>query len=231
MSPELLSHENALHGRPHDWWGLGVTLFVAATARHPFESHMSGTPKQLFEALKDPEVLPNFELLGHLSEDGRSFIRGLLQKDPAQRWTGAQALQHPWLAMDTVPSTGFSFAALDAMVDDASEAYALRPQEVDLAGHTLVLPNDASSDDSFFQVATWPPPLLSSKHFNLEPAPLPPIQPVLAELDAARREIDVLKSTIASQLATIQSQAELITKLEETIIDQNEKFQYLMNKE
>lgn len=45
--------------------------------------------------LRDSENAVENEMLGFVH-----FLRGLLRTDPDRRWSVAEALQHPWLALE-----------------------------------------------------------------------------------------------------------------------------------
>jgi len=55
------------------------------------------------------------------SPEARSLVLGLLERDPAQRLTASQALQHPWFGAESV-------GAPNSVPPQASEAWLLRVQ-------------------------------------------------------------------------------------------------------
>jgi hypothetical protein len=77
-----------------DWWALGITLVELATGRHPFEgldtdpflAHLATRPVDV-SAVRFPRV--------------RSLCRGLLTRDPRQRWSGDQVWR--WVRREDPP--------------------------------------------------------------------------------------------------------------------------------
>ncbi|TNV80427.1 hypothetical protein FGO68_gene6259 [Halteria grandinella] len=79
MAPEMLLQDG--HSFPVDWWALGTLTYEMLVGQPPYFEEDQGT---MFTRIKKdteidfPEDLP-------LSEECKSFIRGLLQKDPEAR--------------------------------------------------------------------------------------------------------------------------------------------------
>ena len=87
-SPHFISPERAIgaaFGPPSDLFSLGVTLYTAIEGRPPFDR---GDPFETMRAIvEDPPVPP--VRAGVLA----NVLMGLLEKDPARRWTVPQARQ------------------------------------------------------------------------------------------------------------------------------------------
>ncbi|KAH3743681.1 serine/threonine kinase [Pelomyxa schiedti] len=93
-TPEYLAPE-VLRGREHgtavDWWSLGTLVYEMLTGLPPFynPNHATMYQRILTGDIRFPaEVLP----------DARSLISGLLQQDPARRFSAKEVKSHPWFA-------------------------------------------------------------------------------------------------------------------------------------
>lgn len=88
MAPEVVG--DALYDEKADLWSLGCVIY---------ETHFGVPPKktstftQLMKWLKDPQI----EWPSSISDEAKSFIQGLLKKDPKMRLTWPQILDHPYV--------------------------------------------------------------------------------------------------------------------------------------
>ncbi|OWZ17573.1 CAMKK protein kinase [Phytophthora megakarya] len=98
LAPECCS------GEPYnpfkvDIWAVGVIYFIFLFGRLPFSSE---SPHELFDEIIRAEiVVPGPEKSHHempLSPEGQDLLLRLLEKDPEQRITVTEALNHPWFA-------------------------------------------------------------------------------------------------------------------------------------
>ncbi|KAJ3720435.1 hypothetical protein C8R42DRAFT_670720 [Lentinula raphanica] len=87
-SPEMLQGKKYL-GAEVDIWSLGVILYVLLTGMLPFDDDDE-------QIMRDKVILGEFEDPEWLSEDARDLIQNILQKEPSQRLTIPQILEHPW---------------------------------------------------------------------------------------------------------------------------------------
>lgn len=81
QAPEILDGKG--HGRVVDFWALGVLAYVILTGRPPFSSDDRSELNRLIQ--KTDIDLNKEERLDDLSDDGKDFIRQLLQRDPSKR--------------------------------------------------------------------------------------------------------------------------------------------------
>jgi serine/threonine protein kinase len=88
-SPECISGR-AYDGRATDVWSLGVIVFVMLTGALPWTER--NQPKLFRQVSKGRYKIPP-----SLSPTCRSFIKGLMTVNPADRMTVAQAMSHPWM--------------------------------------------------------------------------------------------------------------------------------------
>lgn len=88
MAPEVLS------GKPYkylaDLWSLGCIIYETMAGGRPFDAPCL---IQLIKLIQEDNVKwPSF-----ISNDCKSFLQGLLEKDPSNRLTWAAILQHPFV--------------------------------------------------------------------------------------------------------------------------------------
>uniref|UniRef100_A0A7S3D7P0 non-specific serine/threonine protein kinase n=1 Tax=Palpitomonas bilix TaxID=652834 RepID=A0A7S3D7P0_9EUKA len=88
MAPELVQEKPYNH--TVDLWSLGVILFELFSGSPPFYANSIYSLIQLI--VKDPIKWPT-----NMSPNFRSFLQGLLQKDPSKRLDWPGLLQHPFI--------------------------------------------------------------------------------------------------------------------------------------
>ncbi|KAG6619098.1 ULK/FUSED protein kinase [Phytophthora cinnamomi] len=88
MAPELVQEKP--YNYTVDLWSLGVILYELAVGKPPFYTDRIVSLIQMIvrDAVQYPPTM---------SEDFQSFLRGLLNKDPAQRLKWPEILQHPFV--------------------------------------------------------------------------------------------------------------------------------------
>jgi len=89
LAPEVLKGKE--HGTAVDWWSLGTLIYEMLTGLPPFynPNHAQMYQKILTGDIKYPP---------EISPDARSLLTGLLQQDPAKRFTAKEVKAHPWFA-------------------------------------------------------------------------------------------------------------------------------------
>ncbi|MCO5548391.1 hypothetical protein L7F22_001848 [Adiantum nelumboides] len=98
MAPEVIMQEE--QGFPSDIWSLGCTVVEMATGGPPW-SHAQLTPLAALMQIGTPEqALP--PLPDCLSLEAKDFLSKCLQKDPKQRWSASQLLNHIFLQKQNV---------------------------------------------------------------------------------------------------------------------------------
>ncbi|KAJ9566754.1 hypothetical protein OSB04_002720 [Centaurea solstitialis] len=89
MAPELVREQPYNH--TVDLWSLGVILYELFVGQPPF--YTNSVYALIRHIIKDPVKYPD-----NMSPNFRSFLRGLLNKDPHNRLTWPHLLQHPFVA-------------------------------------------------------------------------------------------------------------------------------------
>ncbi|OQR91886.1 calcium/calmodulin-dependent protein kinase [Achlya hypogyna] len=90
-APELFD-ENATpaYDGKCDMWSLGVILYIILSAVHPFDP--------------DGRNSKEWDVWHDISPEAKDLVTKLLAKDPSQRVSASDALNHPWLLKDDLSS-------------------------------------------------------------------------------------------------------------------------------
>ncbi|XP_062897151.1 tribbles homolog 3 [Mobula hypostoma] len=89
VGPEILNGKQSYSGKAADIWSLGVVLYTMLVGRYPFQDT---EPAALFNKIRRGL----FTIPESLSPKARCLIRCLLRRDPADRLTASEILDHPW---------------------------------------------------------------------------------------------------------------------------------------
>lgn len=92
VAPEVLMCES--YDKSVDMWGIGIITYILLAGYPPFYAE---NDTALFEKIMGAEYDFDDECWDDVSEDAKDFIKHLLVKDSASRFTAQQALDHPWL--------------------------------------------------------------------------------------------------------------------------------------
>jgi serine/threonine protein kinase len=99
--PERFIKREWIPTKAGDMWAVGVILFIMLTGVHPFDLSGVANDAEIAERIKtnpSPPITPR--LTGHLSPAAINLIEKLFMKDPSERITADQMLQHPWITGD-----------------------------------------------------------------------------------------------------------------------------------
>lgn len=96
VAPELLLDQG--YTTQADTFSAGVIMFVMLTGRPLFRGDNINA---ILEKNRNCELDFKCRAWESLSEEAQSLCKGLLEKDPDQRLTAAQALKHPWFQDST----------------------------------------------------------------------------------------------------------------------------------
>ncbi|KAK9927167.1 hypothetical protein M0R45_024366 [Rubus argutus] len=91
MAPEVIKNSNGCN-LAVDIWSLGCTVLEMATTKPPWSQYE--WVAAMFK-IGNSKELPGIP--GHLSEDGKDFVRLCLQRNPLHRPTAVQLLEHPFV--------------------------------------------------------------------------------------------------------------------------------------
>lgn len=89
VSPEILNCQQSYSGRAADMWSAGVMLYTLLIGRYPFHDV---EPNALFTKIRRGD----YRVPETVSSRAKCLIRSLLRKEPSQRLTAEQVIQHPW---------------------------------------------------------------------------------------------------------------------------------------
>jgi serine/threonine protein kinase len=92
VSPEVL--KNVPHDERVDLWSVGVISHVLLCGYPPF---WDDDQSKMFQKIRAGELCFHEPDWAGISSEARSFVRGLLRVDPADRWTADEALRSAWM--------------------------------------------------------------------------------------------------------------------------------------
>uniref|UniRef100_A0A671S3A4 Uncharacterized protein n=1 Tax=Sinocyclocheilus anshuiensis TaxID=1608454 RepID=A0A671S3A4_9TELE len=95
-APEI--HQNEMVSTVTDMWSVGVLVYVLLSGFNPF---VAETNQQMIESICNAEYSFNDEAFKHVSVEALDFADRLLTKERKHRMTAAEALNHPWLTMNS----------------------------------------------------------------------------------------------------------------------------------
>ena len=93
MVPEVIDSKK--YDSKVDIWSLGVIAYIILTGAAPFNGK---TRAEIFDSIREDKVLLN--KLNHYYNGGahvKDFILKCLERNPKNRWSAAQLLEHPWI--------------------------------------------------------------------------------------------------------------------------------------
>ena len=92
IAPEMLKRK---YGLKCDVWSVGVVAFMLLGGYAPFDGDNN---KEILKAVRRGEFECDDEAWDNVSDEALEFLIFLLNKNPKQRPSAHEALEHPWLA-------------------------------------------------------------------------------------------------------------------------------------
>jgi serine/threonine protein kinase len=104
MAPEISGQFYA--PKPLDMWALGITVFVLLFGKFPYDIEQTfGQTDTHLSALAISRNVTNYDLvfpeLPVVPDELKSILAKLLNRNPAERMTGQQLVDNPWLVQHT----------------------------------------------------------------------------------------------------------------------------------
>jgi len=91
MAPEM---HNKSYGPPVDIWSSGVVMFIALSGIPPFWASMR---QSIQECIRTKEITFKSTKWANVSAECKDLIWKMLRKDPEERISATEILNHPWL--------------------------------------------------------------------------------------------------------------------------------------
>ena len=106
IAPELVrpmvqrrtANIKALYGTQADIWSCGIILYCLLSGYPPFDPSGCSGMFKMFENIEKAAYDFSDPMWETVSEEAKSMIKCLLERDPAKRLTAEEALRHPWMA-------------------------------------------------------------------------------------------------------------------------------------
>ena len=92
MAPEIVSKQSYDH--KVDVWSAGVVIFSILSGRLPFFGNQK---EEVYRAICEDNIEFAGEQWQGISKEAKDFLKMALSKDPKQRPSSTQILEHPWL--------------------------------------------------------------------------------------------------------------------------------------
>lgn len=146
MAPEVIQNSSGSN-LAVDIWSLGCTVLEMATTKPPW-SQYEGVPAMFkIGNSKDLPDIPN-----HLSEEGKDFVRKCLQRNPANRPTAAQLLEHAFVR-NVMPLERPLVSAESVESMNVVASSTMRSLDI---GHARSLPLDSEDTSNYQQKGLKP---------------------------------------------------------------------------
>jgi serine/threonine protein kinase len=96
MAPEVLQRDDAFDGFALDLWSSGIILFIILVGRAPFKwAHSTDVRYSLIARGRFAELMRDLDI--PLSCEACHLMQNMLLRDPRERLSLAQVMNHPWV--------------------------------------------------------------------------------------------------------------------------------------
>lgn len=118
-------------------WAVGIILYLLLSGTVPFGASAE-SENEVYEAIQNEPLLLQGKQWSRLSAAAKELVTGLLEKNPAKRYTLEQALDHPWVRGDAAPDTAFDRSLLSSIVTfQAAAQNKFKRRAMELVASTL----------------------------------------------------------------------------------------------
>lgn len=117
VSPEILESMNGYSSKRADIWSMGVMIYTMLCGRYPFHEQ---DPTALFAKIKSGY----FTIPEPISAKGKCLIHSILRKNPTERLTAEELLEHPWFTsnFENLVSNRLDRKRYDQLVPDVEHS-------------------------------------------------------------------------------------------------------------
>lgn len=166
IAPEVLAGG---YNQAADVWSAGVILYILLSGKPPF---WGKTKSRIFDAVRAAGLRFRSDSWDSISDSAKELIRGMLCKDPSQRLTAQQILDHSWTNESTpLVNANSRRDSLDAGGASLSSSFMARSQDISFgAGSPIIHDSESpaltckSSFSSFLEEPSTP--LINSCGFS-----------------------------------------------------------------
>jgi calcium-dependent protein kinase len=120
MAPEMIEHQ--WYDQKADLFSIGIILCQLLTGWHPFHIQQVDDEASVRRKIADPTpvVFPR-DIFGNVSPEAQDLCQKLLEKDPKNRLSAKQALEHVWFQDPSKPTPygdkgGLSMSIFDGLM-------------------------------------------------------------------------------------------------------------------
>jgi serine/threonine protein kinase len=104
IAPEVLDKK---YDKACDLWSVGIVAYILLCGYPPFNG---ANNEEVYDAVRRGRYRFHSEEWSRSSRESRDFVRRLLRKNPLERMTARQAMDHPWMRKHVVVDRDEGFA-------------------------------------------------------------------------------------------------------------------------